>query len=117
MRGDSHCAGTLELKVQGEWRPVVEQDNIFHWTLNTAAVCREKDCGPPVSVGWETSPLTFYKDTRWIKAYCVNIKTALSECVTSGFASFMNLTCSGKPISDIIYYIIYDSNAQMGVEL
>uniref|UniRef100_A0A8C9Y7G8 SRCR domain-containing protein n=1 Tax=Sander lucioperca TaxID=283035 RepID=A0A8C9Y7G8_SANLU len=47
--GDSRCAGTLEVKHNGERRPVSYRHS--GWTLKTAAAaCRESDCGSAVSV-------------------------------------------------------------------
>ena len=47
--GTSHCAGTLEIKQQGEWRPAKFRSE---WNLHTsAAVCRQLDCGSVLSTG------------------------------------------------------------------
>ncbi|XP_078018005.1 CD5 antigen-like, partial [Epinephelus lanceolatus] len=101
--GDSHCAGTLEVK-HGEWRPV--NGYYSDWTLKTAGVvCRDLDCGSAVSVGErkESSRRPVWR----IKSDCVHSVPALRECAASDSSSFLlYLTCSGKPISDIIY----DSN-------
>ncbi|XP_075940211.1 CD5 antigen-like [Anarhichas minor] len=92
--GDSRCAGTLEMKHQGDWRPVEGSD----WSLKEAAVvCRELDCGSAVSMGQreESSGRSVWK----IYSYCVQSGSSLRECVTSHFSSFfINLTCSGKHI-------------------
>ncbi|XP_037613548.1 scavenger receptor cysteine-rich type 1 protein M130-like [Sebastes umbrosus] len=97
--GDSRCAGTLELKHQGDWRPV---DG--YWTLKEA-VCRELDCGSAVSV--ERRKESSSRSVWRIRSDCVQSGSALRECVTPRFSkSILDLTCLGKPISDIIY----DSN-------
>lgn len=108
MGGDSRCAGTLELKHQGDWRPV--DDLYSDWTLKkAAAACKELDCGSAVSV--EEREESSERSVWGIRSDCVQSGSALRECATSGSSnSIMNLTCSGKPISDIIYDIIYDSN-------
>ncbi|XP_073322993.1 scavenger receptor cysteine-rich type 1 protein M130-like [Pagrus major] len=88
--GDSRCAGTLELKHQGEWRPVSD----LEWTLKTAAVvCRELDCGSAVSVREraESSARPVWR----IWSNCVQYGSALRDCVTSGYSPFiLNFTCS-----------------------
>ncbi|XP_074503517.1 CD5 antigen-like [Sebastes fasciatus] len=106
--GDSRCAGTLELKHQGDWRPV---GNYYSdWTLKAAAAaCRDLDCGSAVSV--EQREESSQRSVWLIRSVCVQSGSALRECATSGYSnSILNLTCSGKPISDIISDIIYDSN-------
>eukprot|EP00064_Thunnus_orientalis_P019627 superscaffoldBa00004989_g19751 len=99
--GASRCAGTLEMK-RGEWRPVFYYD----WTLkNAAAVCRHLDCGSAVSTGSisEASDRSVWR----IRSECVQSGSALMDCASSDSSSFiMEVTCSGKSISDIIY----DSN-------
>ncbi|XP_034721140.1 CD5 antigen-like, partial [Etheostoma cragini] len=95
--GASRCAGTLEVKHNGEWRPVVYSD----WTLKTsAAACRELDCGSAVSVGEREE--SSYRSVWRIRSDCVESGSALRECAAPDFSfssssSFLNLTCSGKP--------------------
>ncbi|XP_059213892.1 scavenger receptor cysteine-rich type 1 protein M130-like [Centropristis striata] len=88
--GDRRCAGTLELKRQGEWRPVEGSD----WNLKGAdVVCRKLDCGSAVSVARrkESSERSMWR----IRSDCVQSGSALRECVTSlRSSSFLNLTCS-----------------------
>ncbi|XP_068587757.1 scavenger receptor cysteine-rich type 1 protein M130-like isoform X4 [Cebidichthys violaceus] len=88
--GVSRCAGTLEMKHQGDWRPV----HHYYWTLNTAAVvCRDLDCGSAVSIGdREESSLR----SAWlIKRHCVQSGSALRDCLISGSSySILDLTCS-----------------------
>ncbi|XP_059208618.1 scavenger receptor cysteine-rich type 1 protein M160-like [Centropristis striata] len=92
--GDSRCAGTLEVKHEGEWRPVSDDGVLSDWTLKTAAiVCRELDCGCAVSVGKreESSESSVWK----ISSYCVQSGSVLRECATSDSSSFfLDLTCS-----------------------
>ncbi|KAF1389851.1 hypothetical protein PFLUV_G00077840 [Perca fluviatilis] len=88
--GASRCAGTLEVKHKGEWRPVSGHD----WTLKTAAaVCRESDCGSAVSVGKREE---FTRRSVWgISSVCVESGSTLRECAESAsFKSFLNLICS-----------------------
>ncbi|XP_032364793.1 CD5 antigen-like [Etheostoma spectabile] len=89
--GGSRCAGTLEVKHNGEWRPV---DNyLFGWTLKTsAAACRELDCGSAVSVVREESS----DRSVWrIRSDCVESGSGLRECAEPGSSSFiLDLTCS-----------------------
>ncbi|XP_059210435.1 scavenger receptor cysteine-rich type 1 protein M130-like [Centropristis striata] len=93
LGGDSHCAGTLELKHEGEWRPV--DDPHSNWTLKEAAsACRELDCGSAVSVERRAESSSVRSVWR-IRSDCVQSGSALRDCVTSASSSFvMNLTCS-----------------------
>ncbi|XP_045923545.1 scavenger receptor cysteine-rich type 1 protein M130-like, partial [Micropterus dolomieu] len=102
--GASRCAGTLEVK-QGDWRPVSYSDSV--WTLETAAgVCRELDCGSAVSVGQRKESSD--RPVWWISSDCVQTGSALRDCARSGSSSsILDLTCSGKPISDIIYIKLF----------
>ncbi|XP_037617167.1 scavenger receptor cysteine-rich type 1 protein M130-like [Sebastes umbrosus] len=90
--GDSRCAGTLELKHQGDWRPVSGSDS--YWTLKeAAAVCRDLDCGSAVSVEQrdESSDRSMWR----ISSYCVQSRSTLRECAASHSSNYiLNLTCS-----------------------
>ncbi|XP_033986651.1 scavenger receptor cysteine-rich type 1 protein M130, partial [Trematomus bernacchii] len=89
--GESRCAGALELKLQGEWRPVI---GFPTWTLEAAGVlCRDLDCGSAVSVG---EGQLSSKSSAWrISPTCVESASALRECATSSYSSyFLTLTCS-----------------------
>ncbi|XP_029301256.1 CD5 antigen-like isoform X2 [Cottoperca gobio] len=87
--GDSRCAGTLEVKHQGHWRPMVSD-----WNLKVAAVaCRELDCGSAVSV--EQREESSERPVWWIYSDCVQSRSDLRECATSiTSTSILNLTCS-----------------------
>ncbi|KAL7376404.1 hypothetical protein ABVT39_007413 [Epinephelus coioides] len=89
--GDSHCAGTLEVK-HGEWRPVT--GFFSDWTLKTAGVvCRDLDCGSAVSVGEREE--SSIRPVWWINSDCVHSGSSLRECVTSSYFFFLlDLTCS-----------------------
>uniref|UniRef100_A0A669E3W6 SRCR domain-containing protein n=1 Tax=Oreochromis niloticus TaxID=8128 RepID=A0A669E3W6_ORENI len=97
--GANPCAGILELKHLGEWRPMYE----FGWTLKDAApICEHLDCGSAVSLQETKSSLRF----GWsIKPDCVKSRSTLRECTTSGYYNpIMNLTCSGKYIFVVIQF-------------
>ncbi|XP_074492798.1 scavenger receptor cysteine-rich type 1 protein M130-like [Sebastes fasciatus] len=88
--GDSRCAGTLEMKYQGDWRPVEGSD----WTLKeAAAACTQLDCGSAVSVEW--SEESSWRSVWRIRADCVQSGSALRDCATSDSSnSILDLTCS-----------------------
>ncbi|XP_049445542.1 scavenger receptor cysteine-rich type 1 protein M130-like isoform X4 [Epinephelus fuscoguttatus] len=89
--GDSRCAGTLELKHNGDWRPMTAVHDV--WTLKTAViVCRELDCGSALSVGWREGSSD---RSVWMTSGCDNFRTALSKCVVSdSSSSITDLICS-----------------------
>ncbi|XP_049909709.1 antigen WC1.1-like [Epinephelus moara] len=79
--GDSHCAGTLEVKHQGEWRPV--NGYYSDWTLKTAGVvCRDLDCGSAVSVGERKESSD--RPVWGIDSDCVHSGSALREASPAG---------------------------------
>ncbi|KAM9353583.1 scavenger receptor cysteine-rich type 1 protein M130-like [Symphorus nematophorus] len=88
--GAGRCAGTLELRHQGDWRPMIG----FHWTLKTAAVvCRDLDCGSAVSVGRRDE--SSVRPVWWIDSDSVQSGSALREFVRPGSSSeILDLTCS-----------------------
>ncbi|XP_075964136.1 scavenger receptor cysteine-rich domain-containing protein DMBT1-like [Anarhichas minor] len=96
--GDSRCAGTLEVKLQGDWRPVDYSD----WTQNEAAVfCRDLDCGSAVSVGQREE--SSERSVWWGDSLCVLSGSALRECLTShSSSSILDLTCSYLLLQPII---------------
>jgi len=104
--GESRCAGDLEVEHEGEWRPVGGFLSLRN--LKAAGVaCRELDCGSAVSVGEREE--SSKRPVWWIRSDCVQSGSALRECAESASSKvILNLTCSGKPISDIICDIICD---------
>lgn len=78
-------------------------DSDSEWTLKEAAVaCGELDCGSAVSVGRrnESSDIPVWR----IGFDCVQSGSVLNECVeSSNSSSILDLICSGKSISDIMY--------------
>ncbi|XP_027136212.1 scavenger receptor cysteine-rich type 1 protein M130 isoform X2 [Larimichthys crocea] len=102
--GHSRCAGTLELKLLGEWRPVSYSD----WSLKTAAVaCRDLDCGSAVSV--EQREESSDRSVWWIRSVCVQSGSALRDCATSSYSSssILNLTCQVSPsVTSSLYFVL-----------
>ncbi|XP_038586893.1 scavenger receptor cysteine-rich type 1 protein M130-like, partial [Micropterus salmoides] len=94
--GASRCAGTLEVKHQGDWRPMSYSVSV--WTLETAAVaCRELDCGSAVSVGQRKE--STYRAVWWIRSDCVQSGSPLRECVrSSSSSSFLDVTYPTVPL-------------------
>ncbi|XP_037602438.1 scavenger receptor cysteine-rich type 1 protein M130-like [Sebastes umbrosus] len=90
--GDSRCAGTLELKHQGDWRQV--EGRYYDWTLKeAAAACRDLDCGSAVSV--EQREEFSWRSVWRIMSDCVQSGSALRECATSDYSnSILDLICS-----------------------
>ncbi|KAL4007866.1 hypothetical protein ACER0C_001718 [Sarotherodon galilaeus] len=80
--GASRCAGRLEFKHLGEWRPV--SGFYSKWTLKSAAfVCEHLDCGSAVYTG-NTNSLPYQDKGMWsMKPECLQSGSALRECLTS----------------------------------
>ncbi|XP_072314849.1 scavenger receptor cysteine-rich domain-containing protein SCART1-like [Eucyclogobius newberryi] len=99
--GASRCAGTVQVKLRGEWRRGVTYDPFSPvwdpWDLGaTAAVCRDLDCGSAVSGGARSD---FPESRVWnISSDCVKEST-VTECVRSSdsfSSSALDVVCSGK---------------------
>ncbi|KAJ4919834.1 hypothetical protein JOQ06_013892 [Pogonophryne albipinna] len=90
--GESRCAGTLEVKHQGEWRPVGGLSSLR--TLKTAGVlCRDLGCGSAVSVG--EGEESSKRSVWWIRSECVQSGSSLRECTVSYSSNdILTLTCS-----------------------
>ncbi|XP_031167355.2 scavenger receptor cysteine-rich type 1 protein M130-like [Sander lucioperca] len=90
--GASRCAGTLEVKHNGEWRPV--GGRYYDWSLKTAAAaCRDLDCGSAVSLVQRNE--SSRRSVWWIRSDCVESGSALRECAASDSSySFLDLICS-----------------------
>ncbi|XP_029922329.1 scavenger receptor cysteine-rich type 1 protein M130-like [Myripristis murdjan] len=91
--GASRCAGTMELKQHGDWKPV--DDPHYDWTLKLAvAVCRQLDCGSAVSIEKQDSS----DRSVWeVRPDCLQAGSALRECLkmTSESSSHsLHTTCS-----------------------
>ncbi|XP_051255595.1 scavenger receptor cysteine-rich type 1 protein M160-like [Dicentrarchus labrax] len=91
----SRCAGTLELKNQGEWRPVAVWDS--QWDQSSAAAaCGLLDCGSAVST--EITDDASDRLVWWIRSSCVQAAATLLECVTLTNVpetyTGLNVTCS-----------------------
>ena len=89
----SHCAGTLELKHEGQWRPVSWGDD--HWSRGAAAAfCTVLDCGPLVSL--ENGSLETL--SVWnVKPNCFQFGSVMKECISPGLSGVgLYITCLGK---------------------
>uniref|UniRef100_A0A3Q4IAN0 SRCR domain-containing protein n=1 Tax=Neolamprologus brichardi TaxID=32507 RepID=A0A3Q4IAN0_NEOBR len=89
--GASRCAGTLEVKHLGEWRPVIGSDG----PLKAAGVfCEHLDCGSAVSMGPKKSS---YRFVLTIKPDCFKLRSSLRECVEPSYSSsVLSVTCSER---------------------
>ncbi|XP_032366534.1 scavenger receptor cysteine-rich type 1 protein M130-like [Etheostoma spectabile] len=88
--GASSCAGTPEMKQQGQWRPVVDWDSEWDQKLSSA-VCKRLDCGSAVSINISNSSS---ETPVWgISGSCVQSDWMGREClsVTSSKTSSRNL--------------------------
>ena len=95
--GASHCTGRLEMKHQGEWRPVDGWSGT-KWNQNSSAVvCRQLDCGSAVSIN---RSLGFTEQPVWvIPSPCVGSESSLRECGTNGSfysTNRLEVICSGN---------------------
>uniref|UniRef100_A0A8P4GF13 SRCR domain-containing protein n=1 Tax=Dicentrarchus labrax TaxID=13489 RepID=A0A8P4GF13_DICLA len=88
--GDSHCAGTLEVKHNGDWKPVWG----FGWNMKEGnVVCINLDCGSAVSVVERKESSD--RPVWLIHSECVKSGSSLRDCVRSSSSSYiLNLTCS-----------------------
>uniref|UniRef100_A0A668AR47 SRCR domain-containing protein n=1 Tax=Myripristis murdjan TaxID=586833 RepID=A0A668AR47_9TELE len=105
--GASRCAGTLEMKQHGQWKPVDDQDTT--WKLRSAAAaCRELDCGSAVSA---QSVRGLSERYVWqMRSSCLQSGSTIRECVVmrpvSSSVRLKNITCSGNIINDITHSVI-----------
>uniref|UniRef100_A0AAV2K235 SRCR domain-containing protein n=1 Tax=Knipowitschia caucasica TaxID=637954 RepID=A0AAV2K235_KNICA len=93
--GASRCAGTVELRLRGEWRRVWKNSEV--WTEeDSAAVCRDLDCGSAVSGRKRRG----FPDSLvwWISPDCMKRrKTKVRDCVyddTFSHTSGVEVMCS-----------------------
>ncbi|XP_071375781.1 scavenger receptor cysteine-rich type 1 protein M130-like [Centroberyx affinis] len=90
--GASHCAGGLEMKQHGDWRPVYDK----YWSLKSAAVvCRQLDCGSAVST--EMREDSSSRSVWRIRSSCLQSGSTLKECVLTTSlpsSSSLQITCS-----------------------
>ncbi|XP_031142844.1 scavenger receptor cysteine-rich type 1 protein M130-like [Sander lucioperca] len=88
--GLTRCTGSLEVKHQGDWRPVI----VSGWTVKVAAVaCRELGCPSPVSVGPRKE--SSVRSVWMISSDCVESGSTLRECAESdSYSSILNIICS-----------------------
>ncbi|XP_035851740.1 scavenger receptor cysteine-rich type 1 protein M130-like isoform X2 [Sander lucioperca] len=88
--GGSSCAGTPEMKQQGQWRPVTDWDSEWDQKLSSA-VCKQLGCGSAVSTNISNSSS---ETSVWgISHSCVQSDWMVRECLwlTSFLTSSKNL--------------------------
>ncbi|XP_051800727.1 scavenger receptor cysteine-rich type 1 protein M130-like [Acanthochromis polyacanthus] len=96
----STCAGELQMKVHGEWRPVVDWvwDDNQNLTAVAAAVCSQLGCGSDVTTYFED--FASVRPTWFIQSSCVLSAVSLHDCLfpnneaKSGQA--LQVVCSGN---------------------
>ncbi|KAL4005205.1 hypothetical protein ACER0C_004918 [Sarotherodon galilaeus] len=87
--GASRCAGTLEAKYLGKWRPVY---GFFSTPKEAAVVCQYLDCGSAVSI---QKAYSSYKFVWSISSDCAQSGFPLRDCTTSANTDqILTLTCS-----------------------
>ena len=116
MGGASHCAGRLEVKHQGEWRPGVDDFYRSTWNMKSSSVvCRQLDCGSAVSR--ERTSHSTHEPVWWISSSCVGSESSLRECGTkmSGNSTArLEVICSGKTMTSTMTYLHYLSICPSG---
>ncbi|KAM3616526.1 uncharacterized protein V6R79_019394 [Siganus canaliculatus] len=92
--GASRCAGSLQLRHEGEWRLL----NFLHssWNLKAASgICHRLKCGSALNVGITSTGSG--RATWWVRESCLRSRSLLKECVLTteehGYSS-VELTCS-----------------------
>uniref|UniRef100_A0A8C6UWB9 SRCR domain-containing protein n=1 Tax=Neogobius melanostomus TaxID=47308 RepID=A0A8C6UWB9_9GOBI len=91
--GASRCEGTVEAELRGEWRRV-KTFAIDPWDLEAAAaVCRDLDCGSPVST--EEREGSDMSKVWGVDTDCVK-KSSVRDCLLDGRSSFslLQVICS-----------------------
>ncbi|XP_071396150.1 uncharacterized protein [Centroberyx affinis] len=100
--GASRCAGGLEVKQHGDWKPV--DDWNWNWNLKSAAVvCRQLDCGSAVST--ERRKNSSSRSVWRIRSSCLQLGSTLRECVETESDSSplsLQITCSDLLVQPII---------------
>ncbi|XP_068441850.1 CD5 antigen-like [Clinocottus analis] len=88
--GASRCAGTLEVKHQGDWTAFF----VHHFSLKKVDdVCRELDCGSAVSL--EKRKESSIRSAFWLRSYCDYSGSSLRMCVQQYSSnSVLAITCS-----------------------
>ncbi|XP_055007407.1 scavenger receptor cysteine-rich type 1 protein M130-like [Boleophthalmus pectinirostris] len=91
--GASRCAGTVEMRVRGEWRRVFESYGPYEKEA-AVGVCRDLDCGSAV---YGESRDDFPEGPVWrVSSDCVNRKSSVRGCVSavSSSSEGLDVVCS-----------------------
>uniref|UniRef100_A0A1A8GR17 SRCR domain-containing protein n=1 Tax=Nothobranchius korthausae TaxID=1143690 RepID=A0A1A8GR17_9TELE len=75
----SRCAGTLEMLIWNEWKPVSDDGNPAYWDVQSAELCLKLGCGSVVSTRrsnnsmirpvWRFGPRCLHSSVPWLCAY------------------------------------------------
>ncbi|XP_044047659.1 scavenger receptor cysteine-rich type 1 protein M130-like [Siniperca chuatsi] len=102
VEGGSRCAGTLEMKLQDEWRPV---DGLTGDLKSAALVCRQLNCGFAVSTELKGKNPSVAKSVWGIISSTVQSGSALRERVSTRpwySSSSLEISCSDLLFQPII---------------
>ncbi|NWI17343.1 DMBT1 protein, partial [Crypturellus soui] len=119
--GDSRCAGRVEVKKQGHWGTVCDDD----WSIeDVAVVCKQLGCGSALQApqygyfGQGSGPIGLYS------VECEGTENALSECThadwTKAFCTHAfdaGVICSGKESSRFVRLVGGNSPCSGRVEI
>ena len=110
--GTSSCIGTLEMKHQGDQRPVDGQSD---WNLKSSSVvCRQLNCGSDVST--QRSPGSTVQPVWWVATDCVGSESSLRECGTKmshNSTVRLEVICSGKTHNDVCLSVCLSSFSEL----
>ncbi|XP_055015847.1 scavenger receptor cysteine-rich type 1 protein M160-like [Boleophthalmus pectinirostris] len=111
--GASRCAGTVEVRFRGEWRRVDPSGLFGNWyQANTAAVCRQLDCGSAV----HTEKRNDFPQSRvWrVRPDCV-LKSSVRGCIydSSSSSQGVKVVCSELLNRPIISVSVSDGASEL----
>ncbi|XP_029373860.1 scavenger receptor cysteine-rich type 1 protein M130-like isoform X2 [Echeneis naucrates] len=107
----SRCAGSLEMKHQGIWKPLADWESKWD-QVSAATVCRELDCGYIISTAIKDEVSD--RPVWWIKSSCVLSASELYDCLletlTFNGPTNLEVICSGSQAKDGVFRVLLDSS-------